>query len=245
MPVRGFASFLISLSLVAGTAPAAPLDFNVRGELRNEYVDLQEGGGVNMVVPRLDYAVTPAWSLRVETPFVTSGPAFEGKDNESGFGDLLARVSYRAMKGDGFAAVVGGEFIFDTASKESLGYGKEIFAPLAYASIDLPHHDSVLFPLVQLYMTVGGDSSREDVHYTSLKAAVLTRWPDQLYSIVEPHVIVDHEHADRLGLMLEAEVGRFINRRLALWGRPGIGLYGDGLPQVYNWNLKAGVRYTF
>lgn len=44
---------------------------------------------------------------------------------------------------------------------------------------------------------------------------------------------------------LEAEGGRFLTRQLAVWARPGIGLHGDDLPQVYNWNLKIGVRYTF
>jgi len=229
----------------AATARGDSLDFRMRGEVRNEYVDYQRGGGANMIVPRLDYAVTPVFSLRVEAPVVTSGPELAGESNQSGFGDLLFRASYRAVRSNGYAAVVGTELILDSASKDSLGYGKEVLAPLAYASIDLPRYRSVLFPFIQYYFTIGGDDSRPDVHYTSLKAALLTRWPDRFYTVVEPQLVVDHERADRVGVTLETELGRFIDRRLAIWGRPGIGIHGDDLPQVYNWNLKVGFRYTF
>jgi hypothetical protein len=226
-------------------AVPSPLDFRMRAELRNEYVDYQQGGGANLLVPRLDYAITPAFSMRVEAPLVTSGPEWSGESNQSGFGDLLLRASYRFARGPGFAAVVGGEAILDTASKDSLGYGKQVLAPLAYASIDVPSCKSVLFPFIQHFFTVGGDDSRPDVNYTSLKAAMLTRWPDRLYTVLEPQLVVDHERADKLGMTLEAEGGKFIDRRTAVWVRPGIGVHGNDLPQVYNWNLKVGVRYTF
>lgn len=233
----------------ASSAPAPAradsLDFRMRGELRNEYVDYQQGGGANLIVPRLDYAVTPAFSLRIEAPVVTSGPELAGESNQSGFGDLLFRASFRIVRTSGYAAVIGSELLLDTASKDSLGYGKEVLAPLAYASIDIPRCRSVLFPFIQHYVTLGGDDSRPDVNYTSIKAAMLTRWPDRIYTVVEPQLIVDHERADRVGATLEAEGGRFLTRQLAVWARPGIGLHGDDLPQVYNWNLKIGVRYTF
>jgi hypothetical protein len=227
-----------------GTRPEA-LEFRMRGELRDEYVDYQQGGGSNMVVPRLDYAVTPAFSMRLEAPVVTSGPELAGNSNQSGFGDLLLRASYRVSRGSGYALVVGAEAVLDTASKDALGYGKQVLAPLVYASIDVPRCRSVLFPFAQRFFTVGGDDSRPDVDYTLLKAAMLTRWPDRIYTVIEPQVVVDHERADRVGAMLEVEGGRFLDRRTTIFARPGIGVHGDNLPQVYNWNLKVGVRYTF
>jgi len=74
-----------------------------------------------------------------------------------------------------------------------------VLAPLAYASIDIPRCRSVLFPFIQHYFTIGGGDSRPDVNYTSIKAAMLTRWPDRIYTVVEPQLIVDHERADRIG----------------------------------------------
>ncbi|HWA14152.1 MAG TPA: hypothetical protein VHA15_13755 [Burkholderiales bacterium] len=231
-------------STSAGTRPDA-LEFRMRGELRDEYVDHRQGGGSNMLVPRLDYAVTPAISVRVEAPLVTSGPELAGESNQSGFGDLLFRGSFRVSRGPGYALVVGAEALLDTASKDSLGYGKQVLAPLVYASIEVPRCRSVLFPFAQRFFTVGGDASRPDVDYTLLKAAMLTRWPDRLYTVVEPQVVVDHERSDRVGAMLEVEAGRFLDRRTTIFARPGIGLHGGDLPQAYDWNFKVGVRYSF
>lgn len=222
-----------------------PTDFTTRAEVRNEYQDLQGGGSLNLLVPRLDYAVSKTLSLRLETPIVRSDPNTPANDGESGLGNLLVRASYRAARGEGYAVVVASEFSFDTASKDSLGMGKNVIAPLVFASIDLPRYHSVFFPFLQHYYTVSGDDARHDVHYTSIKPVLLTRWPDRFYTVVEPHFIIDHERADRVGMTLEGEAGRFLNRNVMVWARPGVGLHGDNLPQVYNWNLEIGVRYIY
>lgn len=222
-----------------------PTDFNSRFEMRNEYQDLQNGGSINLLVPRIEYAVSSALSIRLETPIVSSDPNTATNDGESGFGNLLLRGSYRATRGEGYAIVMGVEAIFDTASKDSLGNGKDLISPLVFASINVPSLRSVFFPFIQYYQTIGGDDTRPDVNYTSIKTVLLTRWPDRIYTAVEPNFIIDHEHSDRVGMTLEGEVGRFLNRNVALWARPGVGVYGDNLPQVYNWNFEVGFRYIF
>jgi hypothetical protein len=101
----------------------------------------------------------------------------------------------------------------------------------------------VVFPFLQHYFTLGGDDARRDVHYTSIKSAFLTRWPNLVYTIFEPQVIVDHERADKVGLTLDGEIGRFLNRDTAIWVRTGLGLFGDSLPQVYDWKFEVGARF--
>lgn len=232
----------------ADAAPAsarAPEFGSLRVEVRNDYQDLQGGGHADMLVPRFDYAVNRDLSLRVETPFVSADPHTPGNDGESGFGDLLFRGSYRVAHGPGYALVAGAELILDTASGDTLGMGKNVVAPLVFASIDVPQCNSVLFPFAQYYFTVGGNDARPDVDYLSLKAPFLTRWPSLVYTIVEPQIVVDHERSDKVGVTLEGEVGKFLDRDLALWARPGLGLFGDDLPQVYNWKFEVGVRYFF
>lgn len=220
-----------------------PTDFSTRLEVRNEYQDLQGGGSMNMLVPRLDYAVSSTFSLRLETPIVAADPNTPGNNGDSGMGNLLVRTSYRAARGQGYAVVVAAEFIFDTASKDSLGSGKNVIAPLVFASLDVPRYHSVFFPFLQHYFTVSGDDARPDANYTSFKPVWLTRWPDRYYTVVEPHFIIDHERGDRVGLTLEGEFGRFLDRNLALWARPGVGLHGDNIPLVYNWNFEVGLRH--
>ena len=230
----------------ADAAPksSAPVDFRTsRVEIRNEYQDLQGGGTIDYLVPRFDFSAGPNLSFRVETPIVFSDPDTPGNDGESGIGDLLFRGSYRVAHGQGYAIVAGGEVILNSASKDSLGMGKNVIAPLVFASIDVPQCNSVVFPFLQYYMSVSGDDARSDVNYASIKAPFLTRWSNLVYSILEPQMVVDHERADKVGMTLEGEVGRFLNRDLALWGRGGLGLFGDNLPQVYDWKLEVGVRF--
>jgi len=245
----GFPGFAVAQVETASGADAVPksggpVDFrSTRVEIRNEYQDLQGGGTIDYLVPRIDFSTTPDLSFRIETPIVFAGPGTPGNDGESGIGDLLFRGSYRVAHGPGYAIVAGSEVILNSASKDSLGMGKNVIAPLIFASIDVPQCNSVVFPFLQHYVTVGGDDARRDVHYTSLKAPFLTRWSNLVYTILEPQVVVDHERADKVGMTLEGEVGRFLNRDLAIWGRPGFGLFGDNLPQVYDWKLEVGVRF--
>lgn len=230
----------------ADAAPKStqPADFRTsRIEIRDDIQDLQGGGTLMRIVPRVDFSASPDLSFRFEAPIVFSDSGPPNEDNESGLGDLLFRGSYRVAYGPGYAIVAGSELILNTASDDALGTGKNVLAPLIFASIDLPQFNSVVFPFLQYYFTLGGDGSREDVQYTSIKSAFLTRWPSLTYTIVEPQVVIDHERADKVGMTLEAEIGRYFTRDTAIWIRPGVGLFGDNLPQVYDWKLELGFRF--
>ena len=242
----GFAFAQVESASGADAAPKSnqPADFRTsRFEIRDEYQDLQGGSTVYMIVPRVDFSVNPDLSFRIETPIVFADPGTPNNDTKSGIGDFLFRGSYRVARRAGYAIVAGSELILNTAKKDALGTGKNVIAPLIFASIDLPQYNSVVFPFLQHYVTLGGDDARRDVHYTSIKSAFLTRWPNLIYTIVEPQVIVDHERADKVGLTLDGEIGRFLNRDTAIWARTGLGLFGDNLPQVYDWKFEVGVRF--
>ncbi|MBC8008010.1 MAG: hypothetical protein H7X76_08205 [Prolixibacteraceae bacterium] len=245
----GFSGSAFSQVDTASGADAAPrssqpVDFRTnRIEIRDEIQDLQGGGTVYKFVPRVDFSANPDLSFRFEAPMVFADSGPPSNDSASGLGDVLFRGSYRVARGGGYAIVAGGELILDTATQDLLGAGKNVIAPLIFASIDLPQYNSVLFPFLQHYVTLGGDDARQDVHYTIFKSAFLTRWPPRIYTIVEPQLVVDHERADTVGMTLEGEIGRFLSRDIAFWARSGVGLFGDNLPQVYDWKLEIGVRF--
>ena len=233
----------------ASGADAAPSNSPTAGfrtsrfEIRDEYLDLQGGATVFMIVPRLDVLASPDLSFRIETPMVSTHAGAPNNDTESGLGDILLRGSYRVARGAGYAIVAGSELILNTATSEDLGTGKNLIAPLIFASINLPQYNSVVFPFLEYYFTLGGDASRQDVNYASIKSAFLTYWPNLVYTIVEPQVIVDHERANKVGLTLDGEIGRFLDRDTAIWVRTGFGLVGEDLPQVYDWKFEVGVRF--
>src|SRR5258706_233587 len=148
----------------AGPGSGQPAEFRgSRFEIRDEYEDLQGGGTVYMIVPRVDFSANPDLSFRIETPIVFHDPGTPNNGTESGMGDLLFRGSYRVARGAGYAIVAGRELILNTATKDALGTGKNVIAPLIYASIDLPQYNSVAFPFLQHYVTLGGDDTRPDV----------------------------------------------------------------------------------
>jgi hypothetical protein len=221
-----------------------PTDFKSRVELRNEYQSPQEGGSRNLLVPRLEYAFSSTLAARVDVPYVSVDPDRPGTSQESGLGDVTARVQWRALRTPDFALVLAAEFSLDTAEEPQLGIGRYIFQPLAYAAVDLPRYHSVLFPYIQQFWTFGGTTD-VDINTTLLRTGLLTRWPQRTYTFVEPSLYVDWEHDGRTGFTLEAELGRFVTKGLGLYLRPGIGLWGDKLPPVYNWNFEVGFRYIF
>lgn len=222
-----------------------PTDFRTRIESRFEHQSNQDGGHRDLVVPRLDYAVSKAFSIRLETPFVRYGPGTGSGDAVSGVGDLLTRGAWRVHRSPGMAVVAGVEATFDTASDPGLGFGKHIASPFAFAAFDAPGLNSVIFPGVQHYGSYAGQDARSHVSYTQFRLFVLTRWPNRFYTGIENQLTVDHRRNGRVGFTIETEVGRFLDKHWAVWGRPGLGLLGDQLPYIYNWNFEVGFRYLF
>jgi hypothetical protein len=138
--------------------------------------------------------------------------------------------------------VLAPELALDTASDDRLGTGKYVFQPTLYASIDAPQYKSVVFPFVQQFWSIAGDDDRDDINTTLLRVGLLSRWPNRIYTFVEPSLYVDWERDADTGFTLEVEIGRLMTRDLAIWARPGVGVYGD-LPGIYDWNFEVGFRY--
>ena len=221
-----------------------PSDFRSRFELRNEYAATQGGGSANALVPRLEYAYTPALAFRLELPFVTSDPNRPGTSQSSGLGDAVVRVAWRPVRTADYSLVTVAEFSVPTAENSQLGIRRYVFKPSAYWVKDVPRYKSTLFPYVQQFWAFGGTSDY-DINTTLLRLSVLTRLPNRSYSFVESSVYVDWERSGRTGATFEVELGRFFTKTTGLYLRPGIGLWGDNIPPVYDWNFEVGLRYFF
>jgi hypothetical protein len=157
--------------------------------------------------------------------------------------DITVRLNWRAARGEGYAVVVAPEFLLNTAEDPRLGLGKTVFQPVAFASIDVPQYKSVLFPFVQQFWSIAGDPDRNDINVTLLRLGLATRWPDRYYSFVEPSLYIDWQRDGKTGFTLELEMGRLVTNRLSLWARPGVGVWNNALPQIYDWNFEVGFRY--
>jgi hypothetical protein len=222
-----------------------PTDFFTRLVVRNEYRSLQNGGEINRFLPRLEYAFSKTFQGWLEVPVVYADPEGPGNDNETGLGDILLRGAFRAARGRGYAVVVASELTLHTASKDILGTGKYQFGPLIFASIEVPGLRSTFFPFYQHYVSFAGDDNSPDINYASIRpSAILTKWPNRWYTVIDPNFYVDFERDMDSGMTLEFEIGRVLSKNVHVWMRPGVGVYGD-IQQVYDWNFEAGLRYYF
>ena len=220
-----------------------PTDFKNRFDLRSEYVDYGTAS-IYSVTPRGEYAFTNALALRVELPVVRFDPG-NGNTTDQGIGNLLTRLAWRAVRGEGYAMVVGSELILNTASDAKLGTGKNVLAPFAFWSIDMPSAKSVFFPYVQYARSYSGESSREGVHYTNLRTSLMTRWPSKVYSFIEVNYWFDHEHGNRYSSNVKAEVGRFFTSHTGFYIRPGTGLSGTDNRLGLKSTMEIGMRHFF
>ena len=160
-------------------------------------------------------------------------------------GDILLRGSFRVARGRRYSVVTALELTLDTATDSRTGFGKYLLGPLIFASIEVPSLRSRFFPFYQQVFSVAGDENRPDINYASIRPAViLTKWPNRWYTVIDPNFFIDFELDNKSGMTLEVEVGRALSKNVIVWGRPGIGVFGD-IPQVHDWNFEAGFRYYF
>jgi hypothetical protein len=220
-----------------------PTDFHTRFDVRNEYQSLQAGGSRNVLVPRFEYALSPAFLLRADVPYVWVDPDRPGTSQESGLGDISVRAQARLLRTPAYAVVAAAELALDTAQDPALGTGRYVFQPLAYVAVGLPRYKSTIFPYVQHFWAFGGSTDVE-INTTLLRSGVLSIFPKKTYTYVEPSLYIDWERDARTGGTLEVEVGRFVSKGLGLYLRPGVGLWGD-IPPVYDWNFEVGLHYFF
>ena len=220
-----------------------PTDFKHRFDLRSEYVDYGTASMMTLV-PRVEYAFSNSLAVRAEIPILRYDPG-SSDPAANGVGNLVTRLAWRATRSEGYAMVVGSELSLDTASNVNLGSGKHVIAPFAFWAIDLPAMKSVFFPYVQYGRAVGGDDSREDVRYTSLRTSLLTRWPARTYSFVEVSYWFDHERSNRYSSFAKAELGRFVSPKTGFYLRPGAGMSGTNERLGLKWSMEIGMRHFF
>ncbi len=219
--------------------------FSPRIFVRDEYRDNQDGSYSNTLVTLVEVPVGEQMGFRAEVPLTTRDPRTPGTDADFGLGDITTRLSRTMLTGDGWAAVLGVEYIWDSATEDSLGAGRPTISPLLFGSVRVPSLNTILFPNIQYYRSLDSDAANPRESYTVIKPMFLTRLPNRFYTFVEPSIYVDHERNDRVGMNLELEGGRFVNPQTMVYLRPGIGVHGDELPQVFNWNFEVGFRYFF
>jgi hypothetical protein len=209
---------------------------------RYEFKEDEAGNEVSIIEALYDFPLNNDWSVRVQAPVVHRNPALSA-ESEAGMGDMTLRIAKNTFTTDGgspwFLAL---ETIWDTASDVTLGKGKNRVAPTIFGFVKVPSLGLLAFPQVQTFFTMGGDDSRTDVNFTSLKLPILKKLANRYYFFVEPFVAWDHVRHEQSTGTLELEYGRFVNPSTMLYVRPGTTLWGDESAFSFKYNMEIGFR---
>jgi hypothetical protein len=221
-----------------------PSKAKARFFIRNEFRKREDGTEINVLEPLYDLPLTDKLVLRTQVPYVWNNPT-EGS-TVSGLGDITNVLAYRYVNAGGKSYFAALEARWNTAAERETGVGKTLLAPTWFGTIPVPKYNTILFPLVQVFFTVGGYDNRDDINYTVFKGRFLTKLQNRYYIFGEPLIYIDHEDSNDTTGTLELEFGRFVNKQTMVYARPGTGLWGNtGSPYLYDWNFEIGYRYFF
>ena len=96
----------------------------------------------------------------------------------NGTSDMSIRMGGRIYANEDVALFVGTDASFPTASKKRLGTGKYTLGPGGGLAVSMPRLRSLCFTLVQDFNSIGGDPSRNDIHFMQVQPTVNTIWSD-------------------------------------------------------------------
>lgn len=195
------------------------------------------------------YDLGKKFGLRFRTRYTSlsldTGEEPFGSSDVTGIGDFDARVLWLAYSSERVIVVPGLEFIFDTASNDALGAGKNTLAPVIFAVFPgLLGRGSLFAPGYQYLYSVSGDDDRPDVRRSQIDLyMVWVLGQGKHWLILDPQVVIDHEN-DKVPALVEAEFGYMVapSAGASIYIRPGAGI-GEDKP--YDWNFETGLKFVW
>jgi hypothetical protein len=197
----------------------------------------------NQQVLRMDFPITNTFTFRTDIPYVWKN------GDANGLGDLFSRLTYRILDKPEFDFTAVCDFYFPTGAQPitvgawQAGPGFQVDTPITGL------HSVVKFR-VQEYFSYAGNSSYDSINYTQAQGRFYTRWSENWWTELRLYLIVNWESTattarGNTGSKLEIEMGRRCGEHLRAYIRPGVGLWGVGQPNVYDWALRGGIYYLF
>ena len=216
-----------------------------RAQLSTEYRDRRDGSVQLENVASVAVPIGNRFLLRADVPHVWFDPNTTGGSTQSGLGDAFFRAGGQVWRAPEFTVLAGIDIILPSASHSDLGRGKYQVGPGLQVAIPLAGLNSVMQPVGQHIVSIGGDPSRRDVNYSRVKIGLDTPWGQDWWTTVEPNLFIDWTQKGKTAMNLEFEVGRKLGDRFRVWHRPAVGLWGTGVPGAYDWFTQVGIRYMF
>ncbi len=132
----------------------------------------------------------------------------------------------------------GMDWIVDLGDKDKgIGSGSDQIGPFGGIALGLKS-GTMIIPLVQQFLSYSGD----DVNTTAFRLIALKPLPHQMWIKLDGKLPVDWENDEAIPATAELQLGKNINKFMALYMD---GLVGIGCDKPYDWGIGTGIRFKY
>ena len=137
-----------------------------------------------------------------------------------------------------YRLALGMDWIVDLGDRDKgIGSGADQLAPFGGVALGL-QGGTILVPLVQQFLSYSG----EDVNTTAFRLIAIKALQKQMWIKLDAIVPIDWENDQAVPANAELQLGKNINKNLALYVDGLIGIGGD---RPYNWGVGSGIRIKY
>ena len=237
-------ALILSSSLVAAATQSGeenasnPLAKVKNTDLRWQYFDKQSGS-VN------DFSIEGAFmahdKLKIKYELHYWETNVSGTSEDDWESVLMKGIYFPAEGVRGnlrYRLALGVDWIVDLGDLDrGIGSGADQIAPFGGIALGL-QDGTTLIPLVQQFLSYSG----EDVNTTAFRLIALKPLPEKMWIKLDAKVSVDWEYDQAVPANVEIQLGKNINKNIALYLD---GLVGFGGNRPYDWGVGTGLRFKY
>jgi len=225
-----------------GTDPTAIVGYY---ELQYGHSSFTNNLRVDSVTAEARIPITPNLLLRVTLPYLWADLDQPRGFTANGTTDTVVRAGGRIYASPNMAVFVGADALLPTAAKKELGTGKYTLGGGVGIAVPLPRARSLFIALAQDFQSVGGDPSRDKIHYLQIQPAINTIWSERWWSTVAMRWTMDWNANRKTTMSLQGEIGHRLDEHWNVFAGPGVGVMGRDTSLGLDWTVQAGVRWVF
>lgn len=215
-----------------------PADNLTKIELLPKISVLDNGAGVSASTLTLKYdqAIAGIYGLNFELPFAR----FEGYGlADNGLGDLHFRARVQHKWGQS-VLIVGSEFVFPTATANTLGGNQYMFDPAVSYVYAFNKNVFVAGVAKQFISLYNQDSNLPDTTQSQFRMLLAYVSDAGWWALADPQIWVNYD----IGVseyLVEFELGKMVSPTTGVWLRAGSRVGGDW--QRGDWSISGGIRF--
>jgi hypothetical protein len=222
-----------------GTNPTSPISrIDIRNSFFMDWQEFKNDRYYNVFLVGSGLTLNDQnFNLRIDIPAVLTNVTFR---TTGGLGDIFTQFEYIFGKNNNLAFITGVTFLFPTATKDEIGLGKYIFAPLIGGTYIKQWGFWGI--LIRDYYSIAGSKDRMKVHELSLQPLVKLNLGKGWYTIFKPDVRINWI-SKRVFIPYTQEFGWMINKNwvASLTG----GFHISNADKRYDWIAELRISYFF